>query len=299
MTVLPFFEEECMQNQNISAGLRARVALEKHGFKPTHSLGQNFILDDSFLSLLLDAAELDGGENVLEIGPGPGVMTSLIARRAKKVLSIEMDEKLKPVLEEVLAGQENSEILFADAMRADISSLVRERFEGAYRVIANLPYYITADLILKMLQARPLPQSICVMVQKEAAERLMSNPGDKNWGALAATVRYFGDCEILEEVPPSRFNPPPHVDSCFIRISFQDERLIPPEYEENFLKLIRCCFHMRRKTLANNLKAFYSMPQASAAAAIEAAGLAPQVRGEALTLEDMARLLYALREQSA
>jgi len=287
-----------MQNQNISAGLRARVALEKHGFKPSHALGQNFILDDSFLSLLLDAAELGEGDNVLEIGPGPGVMTSLIAARAGRVLSIEMDENLRPVLEEVLCGQENAEVIFGDAMRADISCLVKEKFEGPYRVIANLPYYITADLILKMLQTRPLPASISVMVQKEAAERLMSAPGEKNWCALAATVRYFGDCEILEEVPPSRFNPPPHVDSCFIRINIRNERLAPPEREADFLKLIRCCFHMRRKTLANNLKAFYGMKQEEACAALEAAGLKPQVRGEALTLEDVACLLDALTHLS-
>ena len=217
-------------------------------------------------------------------------MSSLIADRARKVLSIEMDEKLRPVLSEMLSGHENAEIVFADAMRADISSLVRERFEGSYRVIANLPYYITADLILRMLQARPLPESICVMVQKEAAERLMSEPGAKNWCALAATVRYFGDCEILEDVPPQRFDPPPHVDSCFIRIRFHAQRLMPEDREEGFLKLIRCCFHMRRKTLANNMKAFYGMPQAQVQAALEAAGLAPQVRGEALSLEDMARL---------
>lgn len=287
-----------MQNQNLSAGLRARVALEKHGFKPSHSLGQNFILDDGFLSLLLDAAEVGETDHVLEIGPGPGVMTRMIAERAGKVLSIEMDDKLRPVLEEVLAGQENAELIFADAMRVDISAFVREKLDGHYRVIANLPYYITADLILRMLQARPLPESICVMVQKEAADRLMSNPGDKNWCALAATVRYFGDCEVLEDVPPHRFNPPPHVDSCFIRICIRRERLIPPEREDEFLKLVRCCFHMRRKTLCNNLKAVYGMKQETAAAAIDAAGLSPQVRGEVLTLADMARLLDALTMHS-
>lgn len=284
-----------MQNQNISAGLRARVALEKHFFRPTHSLGQNFILDDGFLSLLLDLANIDASENVLEIGPGPGVMTSLIAGRAKKVLAIEMDEKLRPVLNDVLSGQDNAEVIFTDAMRADLSVIVREKFDGSYRVIANLPYYITADLIQKMLSTRPLPQSICVMVQREAAERLMSNPGAKNWCALAATVRYFGDCEILEDVPPQRFDPPPHVESCFIRISFRDERLLPEGEEEAFLKLIRCCFHMRRKTLLNNLKSFYGMKQEAASAAIEAAGLPAQVRGEVLTLEDMVRLLHAIQ----
>lgn len=283
-----------MQNASISAGLRAGIALEKHGFRPTHSLGQNFILDEGFLSLLLDLSGISKENNVLEIGPGPGVMTSLLAERAGKVLSIEMDEKLRPVLNDVLSGQDNVALVFADAMRCDLSALVREHFSGGYRVVANLPYYITADLIQKMLQTRPLPESICVMVQKEAAERLMSNPGAKNWCALAATVRYFGDCEILEDVPPSRFNPPPHVDSCFIRISFRPQRMLEAG-EEGFLKLIRCCFHMRRKTLLNNLKSFYSMPQQRAAAAIEAAGLAPQVRGEALSLEEMARLYAALQ----
>ena len=284
-----------MQNQNISAGLRASIALEKHGFRTIHSLGQNFILDDNFLSQLLDLADVGGEENVLEIGPGPGVMTSLLADRAKRVLAVEMDEKLRPVLNDVLSGQDNAEVIFTDAMRADLSALVREKFDGGYRVVANLPYYITADLIQKMLQTRPLPESICVMVQKEAAERLMSNPGAKNWCALAATVRYFGDCEILEEVPPSRFNPPPHVDSCFIRISFHEARMLPEGEEEGFLKLIRCCFHMRRKTLANNMKAFYGMSQQEVASAIEAAGLPAQVRGEALTLEDMARLHAAMQ----
>lgn len=284
-----------MQNASISAGLRAGVALEKHGFRPTHSLGQNFILDEGFLSLLLDLSGISKEDNVLEIGPGPGVMTALLAERAGKVLSIEMDEKLRPVLSDVLSGQDNVALVFADAMRCDLSALVREYFSGGYRVVANLPYYITADLIQKMLQTRPLPESICVMVQKEAAERLMSNPGAKNWCALAATVRYFGDCEILEDVPPSRFNPPPHVDSCFVRISFRPQRMLEAGEEEGFLKLIRCCFHMRRKTLLNNLKSFYSMPQQRAAEAIEAAGLAPQVRGEALSLEEMARLYAALQ----
>ncbi len=282
-----------MQNTNISAGLRARVALEKNGFRTTHSLGQNFILDDDFLNLLLDISGVNAEDRVLEIGPGPGVMTSLIADRAEKILSIEMDEKLQPVLESVLEGQENASIVFMDAMKADIASLVSEHLGGKYRVIANLPYYITADLILKMVLCDPKPESICIMVQKEAAERLMSNPGDKNWCALAATVRFFGECEVLEEVPPSRFNPPPHVDSCFIRIDIRNQEYIRPELEGEMLKMIKCCFHMRRKTLANNLKACFSVNNEKAAEIIEMAGLDKQVRGEVLTLEDIARLTEA------
>jgi len=279
-----------MHNQNISSGLKARVALEKNGFRTSHSLGQNFILDDDFLSLLLDLSGVNDADNVLEIGPGPGVMTALIAQRARQITAIEMDEKLRPVLEDVLEGLENASVVFADAMKADISALVQERFGGKYRVIANLPYYITADLILRMVLCNPQPESICIMVQKEAAERLMSNPGDKNWCALAATVRVYGDCEILEDVPPSRFNPPPHVDSCFIRIDLHPQEYVRPELESELLKMIKCCFHMRRKTLANNLKAFFSMKNEDAQALLETAGLDKQVRGEALTLEEISKL---------
>ena len=282
-----------MQNQNVSAGLRARVALEKNGFRTTHSLGQNFILDDHFLNLLLDISGVSEDDCVLEIGPGPGVMTSLIAERTKKIVSIEMDEKLRPVLESVLEGRENASVVFADAMKTDIAALVREQFDGKYRVIANLPYYITADLILKMVLCDVKPESICIMVQKEAADRLMSNPGDKNWCALAATVRFYGDCEILEEVPPSRFNPPPHVDSAFIRIDLHPQSYIQAELEGEMLKMIKCCFHMRRKTLANNLKACYSIKNEDAQAIIEATGLDKQVRGEVLALEEVAALTEA------
>ena len=283
-----------MQSTNLSAGLRASVALEKHYFKPTHSLGQNFILDDGFLGCLLDLAQLEAGDRVLEIGPGPGVMTSLIAQRCEMVVSVEMDEKLQPVLQDVLQDQNNAEIIFMDALKADLSTLVREKLGGeGYRVIANLPYYITADLIQKMILTDPMPQCISVMVQKEAAERMMSRPGSKNWCAFAALVQAYGVCEVLDEVPPQRFNPPPHVDSCFIRIRLYPQEWVPAEYEKAFQRMIRCCFHMRRKTLANNLKACYGVNQEVACAILAAAGLPAQVRGETLELEEIARLTMA------
>lgn len=274
-----------------SPGLRARIALDKHGFRTTHSLGQNFLLDDSFLTALLDAAGVGEGDCVLEIGPGAGVMTALMAQRAQKVLAVEVDEKLRPVLKDVLAPHENVEVEFCDFMKADVDALTSRAFGDApYRVVANLPYYITADILLKLVACNRLPSDIAIMVQKEAAERLMSNPGSKNWCALAATIRYFGDCEVLEEVPPQCFNPPPHVDSCFVQIHMHEKRLLEGEEEKKLLKLIRWCFHMRRKTLVNNLKACAGMKQADAVAALEAVGLNAQVRGEALTLEEMVML---------
>lgn len=283
-----------MQNLQLSAGLRARVALEKQHFQNAYALGQNFILDDGFLSLLLDLAQLEAGDRVLEIGPGPGVMTSLLAERCDRVVAIEMDAKLQPVLEDVLSDHPNAEMIFADALKADLSQIAAEKLGGeGYRVIANLPYYITADLIQQMVAARPMPKSICVMVQKEAAQRLMSEPGAKNWCAFAALVRCYGDCRILDEVPPQRFNPPPHVDSCFIRIDLHPQQLVADDLEDMLLKIIRCCFHMRRKTLTNNLKACFGLSQAQAAEIIEAAHLPAQVRGEALRLEEIAQLTEA------
>lgn len=280
-----------MQNSQISLELRARIALEKHLFQPTYSLGQNFIMDEDYLELLLDLAQVGSGDRVLEIGPGPGLMTALIARRAARVVAIEMDEKLRPVLSDVLSDADNAEVLFADAMKTDISTLFQEKLGGeGVRVIANLPYYITADLIQKMVFARPMPESLCLMVQKEAAERLMSQPGQKNWCAFAALVRIYGTCEILENVPPQRFNPPPHVDSCFIRLNLHPQMLVPSEMEDTLLRMTRCCFHMRRKTLANNLKVCFGMKQEQASALLSAADLSPQVRGEALTMEEIAHL---------
>lgn len=281
-----------------SPGLRARIALDKHGFRTTHSLGQNFILDDLFLDGLLSAAGVEEGDNVLEIGPGAGVMTALLSQRAKKVLAVEIDEKLRPVLGDVLAPHGNVQVEFCDFMKADVDVLTRSAFgDESYRVVANLPYYITADIMLRLVASRNLPKDIAIMVQKEAAERLMSNPGSKNWCALAATVRYFGDCEILEEVSPQHFNPPPHVDSCFVQVHMHEKRMMEGEEEEYLLKLIKWCFHMRRKTLVNNLKACCGMTQDVAVAALEACGLDAKVRGEALSLEDMVQLSRELRSR--
>lgn len=288
-----------MHNTQISPGLRARVALEKHLFQPAHSLGQNFIMDDDYLNLLLDLAQVGPEDRVLEIGPGPGIMTAHLAQRANKVLAVEMDEKLRPVLSDVLDGLDNVQLVFGDAMKADLATLVQDKLGGeGYRVIANLPYYITADLIQKILLTRPMPESMCLMVQREAAERLMSRPGMKNWCAFAALVRVYGECEVLEHVPAQRFNPPPHVESCFIRLNLHRQELVPPEMEDLLIRMLRCCFHMRRKTLANNLKACFGVNQESALQILEDAGLGAQVRGETLEVEEIAGLAMAYRRLS-
>ena len=282
-------------DNGLSAGLRARVSLEKHGFNPKHSLGQNFILDDRLIGQLLDEAGVGPEDNVLEIGPGAGVMTALLAERCKRVLAVEIDRALQDVLSEVLSPYDNAEVVYQDVMKADLTALTEEAFSGQlFRVVANLPYYITTDVVLRLLRAGLPLTDICVMVQKEAAERIMAHPGEKQWCATAAEVQYFGQPELLLEVPPENFDPQPHVMSCFMRIRVYDERPVKPRDEVLFLKLIAAAFAMRRKTLANNLKAAFSLSQEEATAALAAAGLDAKVRGEALTLEELARLADAL-----
>ena len=283
------------ENSILSAELRARVALEKHRFRSTHSLGQNFLLSEALLSSLLDAAALAPDDNVLEIGPGAGVMTALMAGRAAKVLAVEVDSSLEPVLDEVLAGAENVRVEYADIMKAEIAALTDEAFGGEpYRVIANLPYYITADVLLRMIACPAPPESICVMVQREAAERLMSVPGEKQWCALAAELQYFGDARVLADVPPEAFDPPPHVTSQFIRVDRHATPVVAPKDLAVFRRLIRAAFAMRRKTLANNLKAAFGLDQAAARQALTSAGVDERVRGEALTLEQLCAVADAI-----
>ncbi len=286
-------------NSAPSLELRARVALEKYRFHKTHSLGQNFLLSESLINRLLDAAQLSPEDNVLEIGPGAGVMTGLMARRANRVLALELDRGLEPVLSQVLAGEENVQVVYADAMKADLKALTARAFgEGApYRVVANLPYYITADILLRLTGAQTPPDSVTIMVQKEAAERIMSAPGSKQWCALAAELQYYGEARVLCEVGPEAFDPPPHVTSCFMRVDRHGAPVVEPHDPRLFRRLIRAAFAMRRKTLANNLKASFGLNADRAQAVLERAGVDPRARGESLTLLQLCLVCDALEAE--
>lgn len=280
---------------NPSAELRARVALEKHRFHNTHSLGQNFLLSESLLEHLLDEAALAPEDCVLEIGPGAGLMTALMARRCRRVLAVELDRGLEPVLSDVLAGIDNVRVHYGDILKTDVVALVEDEFGGGgYRVVANLPYYITADILLKLAALPKPPESITIMVQREAAERIMSAPGSKQWCALAAELQYYGQPKVLAEVPADAFDPPPHVTSCFIRIDRHGTPIVTPKDEQMYRRLIHAAFAMRRKTLANNMKAAFGLDQQQAKDALAAAGVDERVRGEALSLEELCRVADAI-----
>ncbi len=279
---------------NISNELRARVALEKYGFRNTYSLGQNFIFDEGLLNSLLDLAGV-GGDKVLEIGPGAGIMTSILAERSEKVVSIEIDQKLKPVLDEVLADKDNSTIVFADAMKADIGSIIKEHLgDGEVRVVANLPYYITTDVLSRLVTGNFGITDICVMVQKEAADRLMSKVGDKQWCAVAAMMSYYGKVEVIQDVPRGCFEPAPRVDSAFMRIAIYEEKPVQAKSDDMMRRVINSAFRMRRKTLVNNMTGDFHISREGAEAILTSIGLDTRVRGEALTLEQLAMIADAL-----
>ena len=281
--------------RNPSPELRARVALEKHGFRNTHSLGQNFLLDAGLLDHLLDLAGVGPEDNVLEIGPGAGVMTALLSERCRRVLAVEVDRGLEPVLNDVLAGLENARVAYRDVMKADVAALTAEAFgDEPWRVVANLPYYITADILLRLVTATRPPESIAIMVQREAAERVMSHPGQKQWCALAATAQSYGRARVLADVPPEAFDPPPHVQSQFIIIEKHPEPVVTPRDPQVYLRLVNAAFAMRRKTLANNLKAAFGLDNDAARAVLGAAGVDERVRGEALTLQELCRVADGL-----
>ena len=285
-----------MQNQGISPGLRARVALEKHGFSFTHSLGQNFILDDDFLEEIALESGVGEGEAVLEIGPGPGLLTHHLAAHCRKVLALEIDRKLEPVLSEVLEGVSNAEVVFTDVMKCDLPALLEERFPGEeVQVVANLPYYITADVIERLLTCGARIGNITVMVQKEAAERIGAQLGSKNYCALAMLAHYYCDVEELMDVPPERFTPPPHVMSRLIRLN---RRTYGPRArdEKLLLRLIRSAFRMRRKTLVNNLTGDFGLSREEAEGLLRSQNLDVRIRGEALSVEQVTLLSDALDE---
>ena len=268
------------------------------GFHHKHSLGQNFIEDEALLEQLAELSLVGAQDCVLEIGPGFGALTRPLAARAAKVLSLEIDEALLPILRVTLEGSPNARVVHGDVMRTDLAALVREAFgEGApLRVAANLPYYITTDVLLKLLRELPQARSYTVMVQREVGDKLMSAPGDDGYGPLAILCQYFCEVHRALDVPAACFTPLPKVDSSFMVLERRASPLCAPADEALFLRLIRAAFAMRRKTLLNNLTAGLSLTREQAAQAIAAAGLEEGVRGEALSIGQLCALADRIHE---
>ena len=285
--------------QKLSDISTIRAVLEKNGFHFSKALGQNFLINPSVcprMAALSGAADCAGA---VEVGPGIGVLTWELSQVAKKVVSIELDKRLLPVLDETLADCNNVKILNADVMKLDLRRMIEEEFPGGeVAVCANLPYYITSPVIMRLLEERLPVTSITVMVQKEAAERLCAHPGERACGAVSAAVWYYAEPEILFQVSRGSFMPAPNVDSAVIRLRIRRTPPVEVADEPFFFRVVRAAFAQRRKTAVNSIANTLGRSKQAVATAFDAAGVPQNARAEALTLEDFAALTAGLLQEN-
>ena len=267
--------------------------LKKYDFRIQKKYGQNFLIDTHVLEKIISSAGVTRDDFVLEIGPGIGALTQYLCENARRVMAVEIDRKLIPVLEDSLSEYDNVTVVNEDILKMDIGRIAEEYNQGKpVKVVANLPYYITTPIIMELFESHVPLESITVMVQKEVAERMQAGPGTKNYGALSLAVQYYANAEIVANVPPNCFMPRPNVGSAVIRMTCHQSNPVLVEDERLMFRLIRASFNQRRKTLQNSLgnDGKLSVSKEAAAQAIAAMGLSPTIRGEALSLEQFAQL---------
>ena len=275
--------------------------IKKYGFSFQKKYGQNFLIDANILEKIIASAEITKEDCVIEIGPGIGTMTQYLAENAREVVAVEIDKNLIPILEETLKEYKNVSILNEDILKVDMNRLVKEKNDGRpIKVVANLPYYITTPIIMGLFEGHVPISSITIMVQKEVADRMQVGPGTKDYGALSLAVQYYAKPEIMLNVPPACFMPRPNVGSAVIRLTRFEEPPVKAQDERKMFSIIRAAFNQRRKTLANALTnglaytneegRVIHVNRKEVCEALEKMGLSQTIRGEALSLEQFARL---------
>ncbi len=271
---------------------------ERHGFSFTKSLGQNFLINPSVCPKIAELGGCRSGVCALEIGTGVGVLTLELAKRCDKVVAVEIDTGLKPILEETLAEFDNVEVVFADVMETDLKSLIAEKFGDSEVVVcANLPYYITSPVIMRVLEERLPVKALTVMVQKEAADRICAKPGTRDCGALSCGVSYYSEPKLLFKVNRGSFMPSPNVDSAVIRLDITEDNGLDVSDEKLFFRIVRAAFSQRRKQIINPLSGELGIPKAELSELFEKAGIRQTARAEELTLKDFAALCEAVRSR--
>lgn len=278
-----------MENATIAELLRSC------GFRFNKALGQNFIFDRNLLDAIVADSGVTEKDTVVEIGTGAGTLTARLAARAKKVFSFEVDGNLKSVLDVTLQGTDNAEVIFRDVLKMSDDDVRGIIGDGAFKVVANLPYYVTTPLIMRFTESTLPVESLTVMVQKEVADRLRAKCGTADYAAVTVAVNMFGDVELTRVVDRHMFRPAPNVDSAVVRIDRVSDRM-KGEDVQAVKKTVRAAFAMRRKTLANNISSAFGIPKNQAAEAILACGFPADIRGERLALKDFVALTHALSE---
>lgn len=289
-----------MSKSSLSDPGHIKEVLARHGFHFSKALGQNFLINPGVCPRMAAECGAQGCKGVIEVGPGIGVLTWELSQVAEKVCAIELDSRLFPVLEETLAGRDNVKIIPGDVIKLDLHQLIQQEFGGGpVCVCANLPYYITSPVILRLLEEGLPLTSITVMVQKEAAQRLCAAPGERECGAVSVAVHYRSQPKLLFQVGRGSFLPPPKVDSAVLRLDLRQEPPVSVADEDWFFRVSRAAFAQRRKTAANSLSATLGLPKPQVEQALAAAGAPENVRAERLTLEQLAALANALLGEGA
>ena len=277
--------------QNLSDISVVRSVLSRHGFNFSKALGQNFLINPTVCPRMAENCGADQNTGVIEIGAGVGVLTAELAKRAKKVVSIELDTRLLPVLEETLSEFDNIEVVNADVMKTDLHALIEEKFQGMDVVVcANLPYYITSPIITMLLEEKLPIKAVTVMIQKEAADRLSTPVGSRDSGAITVCTNYYAEVRHLFNVSRGSFMPPPNVDSTVIRLDIRPEPAVKVSDEKKFFRMVKAAFAQRRKTAVNSIASGMGLSKNQVAEALEKSGLDANVRAEKLSMEELALL---------
>ena len=279
----------------LSSHQATKEVVQKHNFKFSKSLGQNFLIDTNVIDRILEGARVKEGDYVIEVGPGIGTLTKEMGRSAEKVVAIEIDKTLIPILEETLADFPNIEVINQDILKVNVQELVKEKLNGGpVKLVANLPYYITTPIVMKFLEEDIPVTDIVVMVQKEVADRMNAKPNTKDYGALSVAVQYYCDTEIVAKAPRHMFMPQPNVDSTVIGLHVREEQIYHVDNEDIFFKTVKASFGQRRKTLLNSLGGLGFLSKDQIKLALQEANIDEKRRGETLSIEEFASLSNAV-----
>lgn len=278
-------------NKRLSSHKATMEIVKKHEFRFNKSLGQNFLIDDNIIDKIISGSGVKDGDKVIEVGPGIGTLTREIAAIADKVMAVEIDKNLIPILKDTMEDYENFNVVNEDIIKADIKGLVEEHLDGGpVKLIANLPYYITTPIIMRFLEEGINVTDIVVMVQKEVAERMNASPGGKDFGALSVAVQYYCDTEIIAKVPRHMFVPQPNVDSIVIALRVRGEKKYDVDNEELFFKVVKAAFGQRRKTLLNSISSMGVLDKKVVSQILLESNIDEKRRGETLSLDEFAVL---------
>lgn len=285
-----------MDNRKLYSPNVTKEVIERHGFRFSKSLGQNFLIDGNIIEKICDGADINENDGIIEIGPGIGTLTQQLCERAGKVVAIELDKNLLPILDDTLSAYDNVEIVYGDVLKINLDQLIKEKLKGRnIKVVANLPYYITTPIIMKLLEERLDIDKIVVMIQKEVAARMQADPGNKDYGALSVAVQYYSQPEIIVNVPKNVFMPKPNVDSAVIMLDIYDSPMVEVIDKKLFFEVVKAAFGKRRKTLLNALSSgALNINKEEIKDILHSCDINPQRRGETLSIDEFATLANSI-----